>query len=31
VPVALVTGASTCIPTGTPLLPLSAQPRVVMT
>ena len=31
VPVALMTGSSTCIPTGTPLLPLSAQPRVLMT
>jgi hypothetical protein len=30
-PAALLTGASTCIPTGTPLLPLTAQPRVVMT
>jgi hypothetical protein len=30
VPVALMTGTSTCIPTGTPLLPLSAQPRVLM-
>jgi len=27
----LAGGASTCIPTGTPLLPLSAQPRVVLT
>jgi hypothetical protein len=31
VPVALMTGSSTCIPTGTPLLPLSAQPRVLVT
>ena len=30
-PVAVFGGASTCIPTGTPLLPLSAQPRVVAT
>jgi hypothetical protein len=31
VPVATVSGASTCIPTGTPMLPLSAQPRVLVT
>lgn len=31
VPLASMTGASTCVPTGTPLLPLSAQPRVVVT
>ena len=30
-PVASMTGASTCIPTGTPMLPLSAQPRVLVT
>jgi hypothetical protein len=30
-PVAVVTGVSTCVPTGTPLLPLTVQPRVVMT
>jgi hypothetical protein len=29
VPLALLTGSSTCVPTGTPLLPVSAQPRVV--
>jgi hypothetical protein len=29
-PVAVVTGASTCVPTGTPLLPTTVQPRVVM-
>ena len=31
VPVALMTGSSTCIPTGTPMLPVSAQPRVLVT
>jgi len=31
VPVATMAGASTCIPTGTPLLPLTAQPRVLAT
>jgi len=31
VPVALMTGSSTCIPTGTPMLPASAQPRVLVT
>ena len=31
VPVALLTGSSTCVPTGTPMLPMTAQPRVVMT
>lgn len=30
-PVAVMTGSSTCIPTGTPLLPLSAQLRVLAT
>jgi hypothetical protein len=30
-PVAVVTGVSTSVPTGTPLLPLTVQPRVVMT
>ena len=30
-PVATMTGASTCIPTGTPMLPLTAQPRVLVT
>jgi hypothetical protein len=30
-PAAILTGGSTCIPTGTPLLPVTAQPRVVMT
>lgn len=30
-PVALMTGTSTCIPTGTPMLPMSAQPRVIVT
>jgi len=31
VPVATMTGASTCIPTGTPMLPLTAQVRVLAT
>jgi hypothetical protein len=31
VPVATMAGASTCIPTGTPMLPITAQPRVVVT
>lgn len=31
VPLATMTGASTCIPTGTPMLPVSAQPRVLAT
>lgn len=31
VPVALMTGTSTCIPTALPMLPLSAQPRVIVT
>jgi hypothetical protein len=31
VPVATMIGASTCVPTGTPLLPVSAQPRVLAT
>jgi hypothetical protein len=31
VPVALLTGTSTCIPNGTPMLPMTAQPRVMMT
>ena len=30
-PVALLTGTSTCVPTGTPMLPMSAQPRVIAT
>jgi hypothetical protein len=30
-PVAVVAGVSTCVPTGTPLLPVTVQPRVVMT
>jgi hypothetical protein len=30
-PLATMAGASTCIPTGTPMLPLSAQPRVLAT
>lgn len=30
-PVASMAGASTCVPTGTPLLPLNAQPRVLVT
>ena len=31
VPVATMAGASMCIPTGTPMLPVSAQPRVLVT
>jgi hypothetical protein len=31
VPVATMAGASTCIPTGTPLLPVAAQTRVLAT
>jgi hypothetical protein len=31
VPLATMLGASTCIPTGTPMLPVSAQPRVLAT
>jgi len=31
VPVATIAGASTCIPTGTPMLPVVAQPRVLAT
>jgi hypothetical protein len=30
-PVVIMTGMSTCVPTGTPLLPLNAQTRVVAT
>ena len=30
-PLALMTSASTCVPTGTPMLPLVAQPRVLAT
>jgi hypothetical protein len=30
-PVAIVTGVSTCVPPGTPLLALTVQPRVVLT
>jgi hypothetical protein len=30
-PVATMAGASTCIPTGTPMLPVTAQPRVLAT
>ena len=30
-PLATMAGASTCIPTGTPLVPVSAQPRVLAT
>lgn len=28
-PVVIMTGASTCVPTGTPLVPVTAQPRVI--
>ena len=31
VPLATMLGSSTCIPTGTPMLPVSAQPRVLAT
>jgi hypothetical protein len=31
VPVAIITGSSTCVPTGTPLMPVSAQTRVLAT
>ncbi len=31
VPVAIMTGSSTCIPTGAPLLPVAAQARVLAT
>jgi uncharacterized Zn-binding protein involved in type VI secretion len=31
VPMATMAGSSTCIPTGTPLLPMTAQTRVVVT
>jgi uncharacterized Zn-binding protein involved in type VI secretion len=31
VPVATMVGTSTCIPSGTPMLPLSAQTRVLAT
>jgi hypothetical protein len=31
VPLALQSGASTCVPTGTPMLPLVVQPRVMAT
>jgi hypothetical protein len=30
-PVAIMTGVATCVPTGTPLLPLQAQTRVIAT
>jgi hypothetical protein len=31
VPLATMAGSSTCVPTGTPMLPVSAQPRVLAT
>lgn len=31
VPIASMTGSSTCVPTGTPLVPVNAQPRVLVT
>jgi hypothetical protein len=31
VPLATLTGSSVCVPTGTPMLPVSAQPRVLVT
>jgi hypothetical protein len=30
-PVVIMTGVATCVPTGTPLLPMSAQTRVIAT
>jgi hypothetical protein len=30
-PVAIMTGMATCVPTGTPLLPVQAQARVIAT
>jgi hypothetical protein len=30
-PVVVMTGVATCVPTGTPLLPMSAQTRVIAT
>jgi hypothetical protein len=30
-PVVIQTGSSTCVPTGTPMLPVMAQPRVLAT
>lgn len=30
-PVAIMSGTATCVPTGTPLLPVSAQMRVIAT
>jgi uncharacterized Zn-binding protein involved in type VI secretion len=30
-PVALLSGASTCVPTGTPLMPVAAQTRAIAT
>ena len=30
-PVAIMTGVSTCVPTGTPLVPVQAQMRVIAT
>ena len=30
-PVVIMTGSSTCVPTGTPLVPVSAQTRVIAT
>lgn len=31
VPLATMAGTSSCVPTGTPMLPISAQPRVLAT
>jgi hypothetical protein len=31
VPVASMTGSSTCVPTGTPMMPTTAQTRVLVT
>jgi hypothetical protein len=30
-PLAIMTGVAVCIPTGTPLMPVSAQPRAIAT
>jgi len=30
-PIAIQSGVSTCLPTGTPLIPVAAQPRVIAT
>lgn len=30
-PIVIMAGVSTCVPTGTPLIPVAAQPRVIAT